>query len=252
MTVEGLTFDLMRITPKDDALLYSALSELRNGVIQTNGDKMALSTSGLNVYVGLGAAVVEGRLIRITEQERVAVPANTTGYICLTIDLTQVNTFTGTPGSTDYLPVNNQVRVEALTSLVQQDLHTTGKIFTYPIASYVSTGSAVTLTSTQLPTAFKINNTNFEIGEIRLDGRMFSFYFTAKRSTALAGVIADVINIPAGFRPRSKFNQMVGGRSAIGRVGQFVVDTNGNMSWYGASGTDLGNVDFGCYVMYPL
>lgn len=145
MAIEGITFDLMRVTPMDDALLYNALGGNINRVIPWK-EKLALTTTGLNVYMAPGAAVIAGRLIKITEQVSIPVVANGSGYICITIDLTKTNSFTGTPGSTNYLPVNNQVRVEAVQTLVQQDLHTTGKIFTYPVASYVSTGSSITLT----------------------------------------------------------------------------------------------------------
>lgn len=144
MTVEGITFDLMRVTPMDDALIYDAMIGDKNKVLKYS-DNMALSTTGLNVYIAKGAAVIEGRLIRISDQEALAIPANGSGYICITIDLTKVNSFTGTPGSTNYVPINNQVRIEALKTLVQQDLHSTGKIYTYPLASYTSTAGAVTL-----------------------------------------------------------------------------------------------------------
>lgn len=144
MTVEGITFDLMRVTPMDDALIYDAMIGDKNRVLNYS-ENMVLSTTGLNVYIAKGAAMIEGRLIRISDQEALAIPANGSGYICITIDLTKVNSFTGTPGSTNYVPINNQVRVEALKTLVQQDLHSTGKIYTYPLASYTSTAGAVTL-----------------------------------------------------------------------------------------------------------
>ncbi|MEG0239483.1 MAG: hypothetical protein RR643_04965 [Anaerorhabdus sp.] len=145
MTVEGITFDLMRVTPMDDALIYDAMMGNKNRVLQYS-ENLALTTTGLNVYIAKGAAVVEGRLIRISDQEAIPVAANGTGYICLVIDLTKVNSFVGTPGSSNYVPINNQVRVEALKTLVQQDLHSTGKLYTYPLASYVSTAGAITLT----------------------------------------------------------------------------------------------------------
>ena len=138
MTIEGITFDLMKVTPADDALIYQSVYGDR---ILNNSEKMNVTATGLNVYVAPGNAVVQGRLIKITSPERLSIPANSSGWICLTIDLTQVNSFTGTPGSTNYKPVNNQVRLEIVNKLVQQDLMTTGKLYTFPIASYSSNAS---------------------------------------------------------------------------------------------------------------
>lgn len=146
MTLEGITFDRMRVTPIDDSLLYQALQGDSNRVISDYGAGMLCTSTGLNVYVGKGACLVEGRLIRNTDSYGVNVLANTRGWIVATIDLTKTNTSTGTPGTGDYQAVNNQVRLEAVTTLTQQNLHDGGRIYNFPLYSYVSSGSEVVLT----------------------------------------------------------------------------------------------------------
>lgn len=146
MAITGTTFDLMRVTPDKDALLYHALAQGNDKIITGYKNELAVRATGLNVYVNTGAAIVQGRLIEVTSEERITVTANKKGFICLMVDLTQSNTATGTPGSADYNPVNKQVRVSAVDALTLQDLHTTGKVYTYPLAEYSSNGTAVVLT----------------------------------------------------------------------------------------------------------
>ena len=146
MTITGSTFDRMRVTPDKDGLLYYSLYEGINRVINGYKNNLNLVVSGLNVSVDTGAAVIKGRLVEVTELHKLTVAANTSGYIVLTIDLTQQNTSTGTPGSTDYLPINNQVSVQVVDSLVQQDLLNGGLIYMFPLASYTSTGTTVSTT----------------------------------------------------------------------------------------------------------
>lgn len=91
---------------------------------------LTATATGLNVYVASGKALVQGRLIENTQQMQLTAQANKTGYICITIDLTQNNTSTGTPGTSNYAPVNNQLRLELVEVLNQQDLNSGGLIYT--------------------------------------------------------------------------------------------------------------------------
>lgn len=255
MAIEGITFDLMRVTPADDALLYDALGCMKDRVISGYADELKLTTSGLNVYVGKGAAVVKGRIVRLTEQERISVPANSSGHICFTIDLTQTNSFTGTPGSTDYLPVNNQVRLEALTgSLVQQDLHTNGKVYSFPLAKFTSTGSAVTITMLHGFESFTTLNSNFSITEVRVSNGIMTFYFKAKRHAALEGLISDLAILPENYRPKLTHMCAIGSLQAIRRLGVVKIEgSTGKVSWYGFvnAGTPADS-DYGGYITVPI
>lgn len=146
MAINGITFDRMRVTTKSDALLYYSMLDNNDRIVKGYKNELNVSATGLSVFVSTGACVVQGRLIDIDEEELVSVSANDTGYICLVIDLTQVNTSEGEAGTPGYTPVNNQVRLEVVKELVQQDLFEDGKLYTFPLASFTSTGTTVNLT----------------------------------------------------------------------------------------------------------
>ena len=145
MAINGITFDRMRVTTKSDALLYYSMLDNNDRIVKGYKNELNVSATGLSVFVSTGACVVQGRLIDIDEEELVSVSANDTGYICLVIDLTQVNTSEGEAGTPGYTPVNNQVRLEVVKTLVQQDLFEDGKLYTFPLASFTSTGTTVNL-----------------------------------------------------------------------------------------------------------
>ena len=146
MGLIGYTFDRMNISPEADALLYHSMLDGNDRIVKGYKDELKVKTTGLNTYVSPGACVVQGRMIEIDEEMQLSVPANVTGYVCIVIDLTQVNTSQGEAGTPDYQPVNNQIRLEVVKELVQQDLHNGGQLYTFPLASFISTGSTVSLT----------------------------------------------------------------------------------------------------------
>ncbi|MBS7578287.1 MULTISPECIES: hypothetical protein [unclassified Enterococcus] len=143
MTLQGYQFDKSKVTPEADAALFHYLAQnLDNKVISG----LSATSTGLNIYVAAGRALLQGRLIDNNQQVQLTAQANKSGYVCITIDLTQNNTSTGTPGSSDYVPVNNQLKIELLESLNQQDLNNGGLIYTFPLYSYVSNGTTATFT----------------------------------------------------------------------------------------------------------
>ena len=145
MTIQGYQFDKCKVTPEADAALYYQLNNKQNHVITGYKNEMNVTSSGLNVYVDTGCALVMGRYCEITNQEQLSVMANTEGYVCITIDLTETNTAEGVPGSADYVVTNNQLRVELVTELVQQDLFNDGQVYTFPLAKVVANGTGITV-----------------------------------------------------------------------------------------------------------
>lgn len=143
MTLQGYQFDKAKVTPESDAQLYSYLAQSSDNKVISG---MTATATGLNVYVASGKALVQGRLVEVTQQHQLTAQANKTGYVCITVDLTQNNTSTGTPGTSNYVPVNNQLRLELVEVLNQQDLNSGGLVYTFPIYSYSSTGTSVALT----------------------------------------------------------------------------------------------------------
>ena len=144
MAIIAPTFDFMKVSPGDDAHLYDYLG-FGGGIDPNYGTMFSVNTTGLTVNVESGMAIIKGRMVKNTSTYPVIVPANSKGWIVITIDLTKQNTFTGTPGDDNYKPVNNQVRIERVASLVQQDILNGGSIYMFPICEYTSTGSTVTL-----------------------------------------------------------------------------------------------------------
>ena len=142
MTIIGYQFDKSKVTPESDAALYSYLAQSSDNKVISG---MTATATGLNVYLAAGKALVQGRFVEVTQQHQLSAQANTSGYVVITIDLTQTNTATGIPGTGDYEPVNNQLRLELVGQLNQQDLNNGGLIYTLPLYSYVSTGTSVTL-----------------------------------------------------------------------------------------------------------
>lgn len=146
MAVKGYTFDRMANGPKSDALLYHTLNMQRDTIVKKYLNELKVTSSGLNIYIDKGACIVKGRFIENDEMASLNVLANSQGHIVVTIDLGQVNTSSGISGTPDYIAVNNQLRLEVIDNLIQQNILEDGQIFMFPLASYKSTGSSVTLT----------------------------------------------------------------------------------------------------------
>ena len=204
--IQGYQFDKSKVTPESDAALYSYLGQ--GGLDNNVASGMTATASGLNIYVATGKALVQGRWVAIQQQEQLRAQANTSGYVVVTIDLTQSNTATGTPGKSDYEPVNNQLRLELVGQLNRQDLNNGGLIYTFPLYSYVSTGTSVTLTkylqSFKIPDYVAINRSIGNFCEITLKriGNVVSVTFRGQNTTQLnAGTtFTGSGGIPSGYR----------------------------------------------------
>ena len=207
MTLKGYQFDKAKVTPEADAQLYSYLAQGSDNKVISG---LTATATGLNIYVASGKALVQGRLVEVTQQHQLTAQANKTGYVCITIDLTQNNTSTGTPGSIGYLPINNQLRLELVNNLTQQDLNNGGLIYTFPIYSYVSTGTSITLT--KIDKSFRPASTITSItvalfynitAVFRRQGNLVIVSIAHQvRTTATTGEnILTSEKIPSGFRP---------------------------------------------------
>lgn len=210
MAIIAPTFDFMKVSPANDALLYTGLSS-GDRIIKGYGAEFRPTASGLSVTIEPGAAIVQGRLIYTDTNTTISIPANTTGYITATIDLSKVNTFSGVPGEDNYKPVNNQARLEFVRSLVQQDVHTSGKIYNMPIASIKSTGSAVTVTRNipDISTPTYLNGfKDYSAGQavvIYREGNICHMTGAVTNSTTIAaGAATQIGRIPAELAPASR------------------------------------------------
>lgn len=146
MAVTGFTFDKAIVPANRDSILYDKFNFGRSSVVKGRYNDMELTSNGLNVTVDTGYAIVQGRLIEISSPEIIPVPANTTGYIAITIDLSQENQTTGTPGQPDYTFQLNQGKVGFVKTLVSEDTNDGRPIFTLQLARVSSNGADVTIT----------------------------------------------------------------------------------------------------------
>ena len=211
MTIIGYQFDKSKVTPESDAALYSYLGQ--GGLDNKVASGMTATASGLNIYVATGKALVQGRWIAIQQQEQLSAQANTSGYVVVTIDLTQSNTATGTPGASNYEPVNNQLRLELVGQLNRQDLNNGGLIYTFPLYSYVSTGTSVTLRiykgSFKLPssvTAAVGIGAGLDLSLERRGEMVIAIIGGTINSPLTSGKQFVVDKIPVGYRPNKTVN----------------------------------------------
>lgn len=144
--VDGYQFENVKVSADNDARLYHVLNDRKNYVVHGYDQAMGLSASGLTVKVAAGAAIIQGRMVIVRQEQSVTVPANSTGYISLTVDLTQeVVPGAISPESEDYEWVNNQVKLEFVTEVVSGDLNNGDKVFNLPLCSVNSSGSVATV-----------------------------------------------------------------------------------------------------------
>ena len=233
MTLQGYQFDKAKVTPEADAQLYSYLAQSSDNKVISG---LTVTATGLNVYVSSGKALVQGRLIENVQQAQLTAQANKIGYVCITIDLTQNNTSTGTPGTSNYVPVNNQLRLELVGVLNQQDLNSGGLIYTFPLYSYVSTGATVTLTKIDKSFFKKIETTTIDLGWgmsvtlAKKEGFVFANGTTTPASSAgTSGGINVGVRVPEGFRPPSGQEVTIKLQGNNGQWGSYVVTSDGNI-----------------------
>lgn len=145
--LRGITFDFMEVTPVVDARLYNKLFDGESKVLSSYDNGMPVIVSGRKITVGLGMALIKGRLIQITKPiELEAQPNQSNGYVCITIDLNNNNEVHGEYGTDSYSVDNNQIKVELRSQLVQEDINNQGKVFTFPLATYNSNQTTASIT----------------------------------------------------------------------------------------------------------
>ena len=143
MTILGVQFDKMRVTPAMDGFKDEALLGSGELVSWRVGDPVA---NGMNVQVPAGGYVIRGRHIRIVDPVQVPVPANFQGFVVLTIDLTKSNDSTGNPVYDNYSVTNNQVYLRAVKpeDVRSEDINAGGKIWDSKICSVTSNATSIT------------------------------------------------------------------------------------------------------------
>lgn len=127
MAIKGYQFDNMIVHPKVDAKLYFALQGdifYRNIGSNTGGRLNSVQVSsapnGKIVTITPSSHVVAGRLVEITENMTFTVPFNS--YLAFTIDLTKTNSPNGTPFTSSYSVMNNQLSLTVISQRLTQSI----------------------------------------------------------------------------------------------------------------------------------
>lgn len=81
----------VNISASQDGAIYDVFAGHQNFIIGEVGDEFEITTteSSLAVSVGTGEAIISGRHITAQEDNSITLPASSTVYLCLRIDLTQ-------------------------------------------------------------------------------------------------------------------------------------------------------------------
>lgn len=141
--------DRVPVYPGNDASLFSAITNGQS-VILPRGNNFNITVNGLVATIGTGQAVIQGRLIEITQPETLTLPANSSGYIAIVVDLTKTNDVSGEIGTPSYSVKVNQVYLAAVTgTLTQDDLNNGGFVNEMAIAKFTTTTTTATATVQQ-------------------------------------------------------------------------------------------------------
>lgn len=146
MAIKPFTFEHMLNTAGSDAKIYHALGGKNSYVVPGYGNEFAATSQGLKVLVDTGWLICFGRNIQNDSIEELTVPANTTGYITVSLDMTKENIPHGNWWDHDYTVEQNQVKLEVRSDLIWSSPSNDDQQFTFPLYSYKSTNTTTTLT----------------------------------------------------------------------------------------------------------
>ncbi|MCC8439859.1 hypothetical protein CRI85_05865 [Leuconostoc pseudomesenteroides] len=149
MAITMYQSDRNTVSPANDASLYTAITNGQS-VILPRGNNFNITVNGLVATIGTGQAIIQGRLIEITQPETLTLPANSSGYIAIVVDLTKTNDVSGEIGTPSYSVKVNQVYLAAVTgTLTQDDLNNGGFVNEMAIAKFTTTTTTATTTVQQ-------------------------------------------------------------------------------------------------------
>lgn len=220
MTLTMYQADRNFVTPANDASLYSALADDVNGILN-RGNKLSVSVNGLIATVQTGQALIQGRLIEVVTPESVSLPQNSSGKICVTVDLTKTNDVIGSAGTPDYSVKVNQVYITTVIGdMTQDDLNNGGLVYQMPIASFVSATTSATVTtikstfsdtgwvSMQLGNGATTNGgTGYAEYRVKNNLMMISFYNINCKNAANGN---QIVVIPQSLQPVGDRNRYYG------------------------------------------
>ena len=145
----GRQFDRAKVSASADRSLYDYLNDGRSTVLTERANGLNVTANGLILTVATGEAIIEGALIQVKEPIDISVPPNYQGYLVIMIDLSQLNSATGTPGNGDYAFTNNQLSILLVDTIVTQDLNNNGLLYTFKLGDVNSNTATITFTKNE-------------------------------------------------------------------------------------------------------
>lgn len=149
MAVIGSNVDRQIITPRLEALMNLKKLSKYQGML--SGQSTAIS--GLTVTLGYAYGHIQGFYFEIEEGTTMTIPANSTGYLCVRLDLSLANTATGSISDGTYKVTTNQMQLLRVTKAnLKKDIIHSGGILQgtqrdLVLYAYTSNATTVTLTS---------------------------------------------------------------------------------------------------------
>lgn len=121
------------ILTKEDAALYDLLAGSLDFVISGIGNQLEVTSSGLTITLKTGQCLIKGRhVVETIGNTTLLLPANSSGYIVISYDITKANGF--------------EAELMYVSSLISEDLNNNGQRRDFPLYSFVSTAAVITLT----------------------------------------------------------------------------------------------------------
>lgn len=120
----------VEISAKQDGALYNVALDEKDFIIEGLGNEFSMSHVGLVVFVESGEAILHGRHITSEDTEQITLPANSSGYLVLRIDLTQA--------------VGNEAFLYATPTLSNEEINWDGSIYDMPIATFITSNVDIT------------------------------------------------------------------------------------------------------------
>lgn len=138
----GTPYDKIRVTPSMDG----RMNEIMAGYGPWKVWGLTVEINGLTAKINGGELYAKGRYVKVDAAIPVSVPANWTGNIVITIDLTKSNDSTGNPVYDNYSVTINQIyaRCVADKDLRADDINLSGGVFDVPIARVTTNGTTIT------------------------------------------------------------------------------------------------------------
>lgn len=223
----GYQFDKMRVTPEADGLVYNQLLGNRDRVIDGYASEFSIQNNGNGTISVLpGAILIQGRLVVNKEIATLTPPSVAKSWLCITINLSVDNTFTGSMTDGNYVGINNQVSFTFNTSgsFTKESINDGGTTYQCAIATVNRASSS----SINVHPIADIFNDGSDIGNMKSSiakntGNWLDITTTSDRvirvrrfandMVQLSGTIATSkleswmnvpdVHIPVGFRPRS-------------------------------------------------